>query len=180
MKRRTRKPLLVHLVLLSAASVMLIPLAWMVSTSLKQSGIGMSRSVEWLPWRDVYDGTPVIVLSALVRLDGAGGEQEPLDPALREELPEDMLSKLPSTTHPGLIRHVGIKSLASRDRFCDVFLPEGHFRGETLGFRVRPITGDEATAEAEWVRFESVRRRLAPQWSNYTEALKKMRFWRVS
>jgi multiple sugar transport system permease protein len=124
----------------------------MVSTSLKQSGISLSRGVEWLPWRDTWthDGhsTDVIVLGARVLRIGT---VEPIE--------------------------VGVKSLASRYRTTQVYVPDGQFEAEIQAWRVRPLTGDEQTAEAQWVPFGSLRRRIAPEWSNYREALDKMRFW---
>ena len=140
-----------HAVLLSAAAVMLVPLAWMVSTSLKQSGLGMSRGVEWLPWKDVWTeegvARDVMVLGARVARSDGGGTIE-----------------------------VGVKSLASRRRLTEVFLPEGRCAGEVVAFHIRPMTGEEGAAEALWVPYAAVRRMLAPHWRNYAEALEKMRF----
>ena len=141
-----------HAVLLAASFVMLLPMAWMLSTSLKQSGIGMSRGIEWLPWRDAWvkngRSMDVIVLGARVLPDGAS---QPIE--------------------------VGIKSLATRRRTTQVYLPDGRFDAELVAWRVRPLTGDDQIAEAEWAPFDAVRRRIAPEWSNYREALEKMRFW---
>ena len=72
---------------------------------------------------------------------------------------------------------VGIKSLASRRRFTTVYVPEGAFEAEIEAWRIRPLTGEDETAEARWAPFASVRRRVAPEWGNYREALEKMRFW---
>ncbi|MCX5758302.1 MAG: hypothetical protein NTU83_07315, partial [Candidatus Hydrogenedentes bacterium] len=150
--RRFMPKLLTHAVLLATAFVMLLPLAWMVSTSLKSSGIGLSRGIEWLPWRDTWThegrSKDVIVLGARVLRMGAA---EPVE--------------------------VGIKSLASRQREARVYVPEGQFAAEIQAWRVRPLTGEEQTTEAQWVPFGAVRRRIAPEWSNYSEALDKMRFW---
>ncbi len=177
--------LLTHTVLLAATFVMLLPLAWMVSTSLKQSGIGLSRGIEWLPWRDKWthhgQNTDVIVLGARVLRKGA---TEPVE--------------------------VGIKSLASRRRETLVYVPEGQFEAEVQSWRVRPLSSEEQTTDrhrgrgvpaasltetasakeravkrggdaaatvAQWVPFDSVRRQIAPEWGNYREALDKMRFW---
>ncbi|HPK00027.1 MAG TPA: hypothetical protein PKW60_11120, partial [Candidatus Hydrogenedentes bacterium] len=52
--RRWLAPLITHAILIAATVVMLLPLAWMISTSLKESGIGLSRGIEWLPWRDTW------------------------------------------------------------------------------------------------------------------------------
>jgi len=145
-------PILAHAVLLAATAVMLLPLAWMVSTSLKQSGLGMARGIEWLPWKDVcYEdgGTiDVVTLGARVHL-----------------LPD------------GKTIEVGLKSLASRSKVTAVHVPEGTFEAEVIAYRVRPVTHDERTAEARWAPWASVQRRIAPRWRNYTEALTKMRFW---
>ncbi|HOD50432.1 MAG TPA: carbohydrate ABC transporter permease [Candidatus Hydrogenedentes bacterium] len=150
--RRLASGLLTHTVLVTAAIIMLLPLAWMVSTSLKQSGIGLSRGIEWLPWRDAWarggQTIDVIVLGARVLPDGAQEAAE-----------------------------VGIKSLASRRRQTRVYVPDGAYDAEILAWRVRPMTGEDETAEAQWAPFDSVRRRVAPEWGNYREALEKMRFW---
>jgi len=150
--RRLASGLLTHTVLVTAAIIMLLPLAWMVSTSLKQSGIGLSRGIEWLPWRDAWarggQTIDVIVLGARVLPDGAQEAAE-----------------------------VGIKSLASRRRQTRVYVSDGAYDAEILAWRVRPMTGEDETAEAQWAPFDSVRRRLAPEWGNYREALEKMRFW---
>ncbi|MCP4643887.1 MAG: carbohydrate ABC transporter permease [bacterium] len=143
--------LVTHGVLLTASFVMLLPMAWMLSTSLKQSGIALSRGIEWLPWRDtwVQDGqkTDVIVLGARVLPAGAS---QPIE--------------------------VGVKSLATRRRATQIYLPEGRLDAEILAWHVRPLTGDDRVAEAQWPPFEALRRRIAPQWGNYREALEKMRF----
>jgi len=150
--RRLLAPLAAHAILIAATAVMLLPLAWMVSTSLKQSGIGLSRGIEWLPWRDAWtngkETVDVMVLGARVA-PGDGGEAV----------------------------EVGIKSLASRRRFTTVYVPEGAFEAEIEAWRIRPLTGEDETAEARWAPFASVRRRVAPEWGNYREALEKMRFW---
>ena len=150
--RKRRSLLLSHTALLAASAIMLVPLAWMVSTSLKQTGLGMSRGIEWLPWKDVYEEgaeqSHVVTLAGRVKLQGTGE-----------------------------ILEVGVKSLASRRRFTRVYLPEGRFDAEILDYRIRPVTHDETTAKARWVPYGAVRRGLAPRWRNYAEALEKMRFW---
>ncbi len=150
--QRWLAPIITHTILIAATVVMLLPLAWMISTSLKESGIGLSRGIEWLPWRDTWtlDGeTPdVLVLGARVIPQG---RTEAVD--------------------------VGIKSLASRRRHTTVYVPEGSFEAAIEAWRVRPLSGEDETAEACWAPFDSVRRRLAPEWGNYGEALEKMRFW---
>ncbi len=141
-----------HVVLLLASFVLLLPLGWMLSTSLKQSGLGLSRGIEWLPWKEVQrtDGgeRQVVVLAAQVRLSGRSETME-----------------------------VSIKSLADRSAQTTVYLPEGAFAGEVLAYRVRPVTSGETAAAAEWTPEDTVHRRLAPYWKNYSEALEKMRFW---
>ena len=150
--KRFRHSLFAHACLLAASCILLAPMAWMLSTSLKQSGLSLSRGIEWLPWKDVQttqDGRrQVLVLGARVRLEG---EQE--------------------------ARDVSIKSLDKRRQFTDVFLPEGAFPGELIAFRVRPVSDEDITEQAEWVPWHTVHRRVAPHWRNYTEALYKMRFW---
>ncbi len=150
--RRILAALLTHTVLISATVVMLVPLAWMVSTSLKHSGLGLSRGIEWLPWRDEWSGgghpADVLVLGARVVPAGEAGPVE-----------------------------VGIKSLVSRKRNTRVYVPEGSFEAEIRAWRVRPLTGEDETAEVMWVPYDEVRRRIAPEWANYREALEKMRFW---
>lgn len=150
--RQLLVPTLTHTVLIAATVAMMVPLAWMVSTSLKQSGIGLSRGIEWLPWRDVWDSggerVDVLVLGARVVPSGA---DEPIE--------------------------VGVRSLASRARRTTVYVPEGAFEAEILDWRIRPLTGEDKTAEAEWAPYASVHRHVVPQWSNYGEALEKMRFW---
>ena len=41
-------------------------------------------------------------------------------------------------------------------------------RGILPRYRVCPVTRDEATAQARWVPFHTVQRRVAPCWRNYT------------
>ena len=143
-------PVIVHAVLLAATVVMLIPMAWMLSTSLKESGLTLSRGVQWLPWKDVWTrngvATDVITLKARVRIDGA-------------------------------VHEVGVKSLGSRNQHTPIYLPDGRFDGEILEFEVRPLTDDETTAAAVWVPYQSLHRKIAPCWRNYREALQKMGFW---
>ncbi len=74
--RKRRSLLLSHTALLAASAIMLVPLAWMVSTSLKQTGLGMSRGIEWPPWKDVYEEgaeqSHVVTLAGRVKLQGTG------------------------------------------------------------------------------------------------------------
>ena len=157
MRRRLRKLWrsgVTHAVLLASACVMLTPLAWMVSTSLKQSGLSLSRGIQWLPYQDVWahegQETQVVVLGARVVRPDTGEQVE-----------------------------VGVKSLGDRRRVTEVWLPEGRFEAEVEAFRIRPTTDDETTSEALWAPFGEVHRRLAPQWHNYVEALEAMQFWRL-
>ncbi|MBI5096039.1 MAG: carbohydrate ABC transporter permease [Candidatus Hydrogenedentes bacterium] len=142
----------IHGVLVAAALVMLTPLVWMISTSLKASGHSLSRGIEWLPWEDIYVSdalkTPVIVLGARVRNEEAGNTIE-----------------------------VGIASLRDRRRRTEVSLPEGRFSGEVLEYRVRNVSEADQTAEAFWIPCDQLERRIGPRWSNYSEALVKMRFF---
>ncbi|MBI4559154.1 MAG: carbohydrate ABC transporter permease [Candidatus Hydrogenedentes bacterium] len=148
--RRIIARLLTHAVLLACCAAALTPFAWMLSTSLKQSGHSLSRQVEWLPRKDVWmrDGqfTEVITLGARVR-----------------------------NLESGAVEEVGITSLAARSKNTDISLPEHRFPAEVLEWRVRPV-GDAVVSGAVWVPFPEVRRRLAPHWRNYAEALEKMRF----
>lgn len=150
--KKTFRALLAHALLFLVSAALLAPMGWMLSTSLKQTGLNLSRGLEWFPWKDVQvsEGTrrDVIVLAARVRIEG------------RAEVHE-----------------VSIKSLAARAARTAVYLPEGVFQGKVLEYRVRPVTQDESTAPAEWVPRESVHQELAPYWRNYSEALAKMRFW---
>ena len=143
-----------HAVLIATTLVMLMPLAWMISTSLKTSGITMSRGIEWLPWQDIHfragQAVPVIALGARVRNETTGGMHE-----------------------------VGITSLAERKLHTSVYTPEGRFPGTVEALRVRPIAGDNTVAPAEWVPFDTVERRVRPRWRNYTEALEAMQFWKL-
>lgn len=78
--RRMAGAAFVHGLLLAGAAIMIVPLAWMLSTSLKETGFGLSSKIEWLPWRDVWsqDGrdVTVAVLGARVRAEGA---REPVE-----------------------------------------------------------------------------------------------------
>jgi ABC-type glycerol-3-phosphate transport system permease component len=150
--RRWLAPLITHAILIAATVVMLLPLAWMISTSLKESGIGLSRGIEWLPWRDTWT---------------AGGETRDVLVLGARVIPQGRAETV----------DVGIKSLASRRRLTTVYVPDGSFEAAIEAWRVRPLSGEDETAEAFWAPFDSVRRRLAPEWGNYREALEKMRFW---
>ena len=141
----------IHAVLLAGALAMLTPLAWMISTSLRASGESLGRHIEWLPWQDVVvsegRSVPVITLGARVR----GADDAPT-------------------------LEVGIASLASRAPRTQVSLPDKRFDANVLEYRVRPLSAEDKTAEAFWVPYERVQRRIAPKWSNYSQALQQMRF----
>ena len=141
-----------HGVLLAASLVMLLPLGWMVSTSLKGSTQSLGQGIQWLPLQDIWthDGqeTTVVAIGARVRKPGAA---EPVE--------------------------VGIASLADRRRVTTVSLPEGRFEGEVLEYRIRPASGDGETGEPVWAAFADVERRFLPRWQNYAEAFTKMKFW---
>jgi multiple sugar transport system permease protein len=146
------KRALVHGVLIAASAVMLAPLAWMLSTSLKGSTQSLGRGVQWLPWQDywVHDGRadPVVVVGARV--------------------------KRPDT---GEVLEVGATSIRDRRRHTVVSLPEETFEGKILEFRVRPASTEGETGAAAWRPFAEVEQRFAPRWDNYREAFEKMQFF---
>ncbi len=152
--KRMSRSALVHGVLIAASCVMLMPMAWMLSTSLKHSGLSMSRNIEWLPMQDLWSH------------DG-------------EEMKVTTLGARVKRTDSAETLEVGIKSLATRKRSTEVWLPDERFLGEIQAFRVRPVTEEETTAEAFWVPFDEWRRKFAPRWKNYAEALEAMQFWKL-
>jgi multiple sugar transport system permease protein len=141
-----------YLFLLAMSAILLLPMAWMISTSLKESGLTLSHGMEWLPWQDIYASPEgdqkVFTLAARIRREGQDETRE-----------------------------VSIKSLRAHAQFTTVYEEEGAFEAEVLAFRIRPMTLDGKTEEAFWVPFEQHFRRVMPYWKNYSEALSKMRFW---
>jgi multiple sugar transport system permease protein len=150
---RLRK-LFIHALLLFASFLILLPLGWMLSTSLQGSTQSLGQGIQWLPRQDylVRDGvsTPVATLGARVRPEG---QTDPVE--------------------------VGISSLADRRRTTTVYQPDKSFRAEVLEYRVRLIRAAEDTAAAQWVPWEQVERRFEPRWRNYAEAREKMLFWEL-
>lgn len=140
-----------HIVLLAASVAMLAPMAWMFSTSLRVGLQTPGRAIEWLPWRDVWrqpDGHDVFVL--------------PLGALVQRRDHDERLE-------------VAITSLASRNRYTSVRLPGEQFEGEILEYRVRP-NRPGSTGETIWIPFDALVRRIHPEWSNYSEAMRKMSF----
>lgn len=144
----------VHAILAALSLTMLVPLGWMISTSLKETGAILSRDIEWLPWQDwlTVDSSkrPVLTLNARVRN---------------------------IETHEQI--EVGIRSLNAFTKRTLVSLPDSRFEGEVEALRVRLISNVESTEAAFWTPFESVRRTITPRWSNYVEALHAMQFGKL-
>jgi multiple sugar transport system permease protein len=145
---------LIHGVLLTTSVAMLLPLGWMLSTSLKGSTQSLGQGIQWLPWQDYWrhgdTNEKVVVLGAQVKKPGV---PEPVE--------------------------VGIASLADRARMTRVSLPQQTFRGEVLEYRLRLLSRTGEGGETVWRPYDEVTRRFMPRWENYREALKKMKFFEL-
>lgn len=150
--RRLAAHLSTHAVLLVLAALMVAPMAWMLSTSLKVGGQRLTRGVEWMPWQDRWlrdgDAVEVLVLKARVRPEG------------RNEVIE-----------------VGITSLDERAKVTEVSVPEGRYMAEVIELQVRPRSEEDTVLPAEWVPFDAVETVIDPHWENYSKALREMKFW---
>jgi multiple sugar transport system permease protein len=145
--------LAVHVALLSGSLLMLVPLAWMVSTSLKEGGIGTPGRIEWLPYSDY-----------LLQEDGARKQVHVLQASVKD-------------VDSGAVHNVGVDSLDQRRQRTVAYVDGKRIASEILSYTVRvPDAEDNGYADTS-VPFGRVQRRIAPRGENYGEALHLMKFW---